>query len=155
VLRGQSYDRAGTKVAPQNHPLQIIRGHASQRSGGDGIFPHSGEPSDRARQSGGDLSTACSTHDECERDGIHQARERGSVRNSKPGWSKGGARPIRSTFPSTRIGPVKRSRPPRLFRNEADPAVYGPQDFSESVLLNRVVRPEPDLPTVRATSQPG
>src|SRR5262249_35686942 len=61
-----------TKFAPQNHPLQIIRGHASQRSGGDGIFPHSGEPSDRARQSGGDLSTACSTHDECERDGIHQ-----------------------------------------------------------------------------------
>src|SRR5262249_20228523 len=33
-----------------------------------------------------------------------------------------GARYIRSTFPSIRAEPMKRSRPPRLFRNEPDPA---------------------------------
>ena len=58
-------------------------------------------------------------------------------------------------LPVDRAEPVKRSRPTGLFRNEPDPAFYGPQDFIESVLLNRVVRPEPNMPTVRATSQPG
>src|SRR6516165_3445680 len=55
VLRGQSVHRAGEKLALPHHPLQIVRGHASQRTGRDGIFPHSAESSDRTRRSGCDL----------------------------------------------------------------------------------------------------
>ena len=55
VLRGQSVHRAGEKLALPHHPVRIVRGHASQRTGRDGIFPHSAESSDRTRRSGCDL----------------------------------------------------------------------------------------------------